>query len=58
MLILCVDQTKRAKELISRGRKLGRVLHVSEAFRMYPTEEEVREEKQEYRTTENTPDEL
>ena len=30
----------KRKEILSRGRELGRVLHVSEAFSKYPAEEE------------------
>ena len=39
---------KKAKEAIELGRKNGRVLDVSEAFKLYPVEEEVHEGKLEY----------
>jgi len=33
-------KSSRRKDLIERGRKNGRVLHVSEAFKQYPVENE------------------
>ena len=38
------------KELIKLGREKGRVMSVSEAFRMYPVEEEAHKGKLEYWT--------
>jgi len=42
-------------ELISRGRELGLVLNVAEAFKKYPVEEEVHEGKLDYWTQERDP---
>ena len=38
------------KELIKRGRENGKILPLSEAFRMYPVEEEVHKGRIEYWT--------
>ena len=45
-------------DLISRGRDLGQVLNVAEAFKKYPVEEEFHEGKLEYWTQEMNPNEL
>ena len=42
-------------ELVSRGRDLGRVLNVAEAFRKYPVEDEVHGGKLGYWTKEKEP---
>ena len=39
---------KQAKEAIKAGRKKGRVLDVSEAFKKYPVENEIHKGKLEY----------
>ena len=49
-----VASTNRS-ELISRGRELGQVLNVAEAFIKYPVEEEIHEGKLEYWTQERNP---
>jgi hypothetical protein len=44
------QSVERAKEIIERGRENGRVLNVSEAFKMYPAEKEEHKGKIEYWT--------
>ena len=50
--------SKNRSDLISRGRELGQVLNVAEAFRKYPVEEEIHKGKLEYWTRERNPNEL
>jgi len=47
--------SKNRSELISRGREMGKVLNVAEAFIKYPVEDEVHEGKLEYWTQERDP---
>ena len=47
---------REKKNIVSRGRKLGRVLHVSEAFSKYPVEKEDHKGKPEYWTWEGEPE--
>jgi len=42
-------------ELISRGRELGQVLNVAEAFKKYPAEDEIHEGKADYWIQEREP---
>ena len=44
--------SKNKSELISRGRKLGQVLNVAEAYNKYPVQEEVHKGELEYWTQE------
>jgi len=46
---------KNRSDLISRGRELGQVLNVAEAFRKYPVEDEIHGGKLEYWTQEREP---
>ena len=52
------EQENRIKKIVARGRENGRVLHISEAFKMYPVEEEDHKGKLEYWTQERESDEL
>jgi len=47
--------SKNRSDLISRGRELGQVLNVAEAFRKYPVEDEPHGGKLEYWTHEREP---
>jgi len=47
-----VAAPKNRSELISRGRELGQVLNVAEAFKKYPVEDEIHGGKLEYWTQE------
>ena len=49
---------KDRSELISRGRELGRVLNVAEAFSKHPVQDEVHEGKLEYWTQEREQNDL
>jgi len=50
--------SKNRSELISRGRDLGQVLNVAEAFNIYPVDEEAHKGKLEYWTQERGQNEL
>ena len=51
-------KTSRSKATIARAREMGRVLHVSEAYKKYPAEGEVHSGRVNFRTQEGEPDEL
>jgi len=49
---------KDRSELITRGRKMGRVLDVAEAFNKYPVEDEIHKGELEYWTQERASDDM
>ena len=51
-------KTNRSKATIARAREMGRVLHVSEAFKKYPVGEEAHKGSIIYWTQEGEPDEM
>ena len=53
-----MKKTSRSKATIARAREMGRVLHVSEAFKAYPVEEEAHKGSISYWMQEGEPDEL
>ena len=51
-----VHETESRKDIIARGRRLGRVKDVSDAFKNYPVEEEAHKGKLDYWTQESDND--